>query len=104
MSSQAEKDHEKHLVPRDLDAPVPIMFWEPVEVIGALSIVGFMIMFHQLLLGFALAAVFLWITKKLKKRSAKAGLAMHMLHAQGVPIDGSLHKHMPPARLPEFID
>lgn len=91
-------------VPRGLDAPVPILFWEPAEFIGAVSIVGFSMFFHAILLGLLAASFVLVIAGRMNKDGVKRGRSGHALHALGLPIDPELTKQMPPVRMPEYID
>lgn len=102
MSDQDRRN--THRVPRDLDAPVPIFFWEPVEFIGAVSLMGFGIILHELLFGVGAAVLVLYVSKKLKRGGAKKGQPMHILYQKGFPIDSTLKKHAPHPKIPEFLD
>lgn len=102
MSDQDRRN--THRVPRDLDAPVPIFFWEPVEVVGAIASFGFGVILHVFLLGVITGLVLLYISKKLKNGSGKKGQSMHLLYRGGFPIDSTLKKHTPHPKIPEFLD
>ncbi|AOV18784.1 hypothetical protein BJI67_16220 (plasmid) [Acidihalobacter aeolianus] len=91
-------------VPKGLDAPVPILFWEPPEFIGAVSIAEFSMFFHATLIGIAASAFVLVMAGRMNKDGVKKGRSSHVLHAMGIPIDPALNKQMPPVRMPEYVD
>lgn len=96
-------DHESHLVPFELEAPVPIMFWEPLEFILAIILMGFGILSQMWLLGLA-AGTGVLIGSRYLKRGAKRGAMQHYLWAHGLQLDPPLSKKFKPAWLNDFTE
>lgn len=91
---------ELHSVPRDMDAPVPILFWDPPEFVLAVLMVGLCLALDHLGVGIILATITLTITKKLKEGS-KRQQSMHMLWRIGLGFDSRL-AHFPKPTQNEF--
>jgi len=97
-------DAEAHLVPAyDLESPIPIMFWEPLEFVLALCLMGFGIIANVWLLGLAAGMGVLFGARYLK-RGAKRGAMQHFMWAHGLQLDAALTKKFKPAWLNDYID
>lgn len=97
-------DDMAHLVPpADIEAPVPILFWEPVEFIVALTLAGFGMLAQMFPLGIVLAASVL-VGARYLKRGAKRGAVQHFLWSMGLQLDPGLKSKFPPAWVNEFIE
>jgi type IV conjugative transfer system protein TraL len=96
-------DRQSHLLAQDVDSPVPIMFWDPVEFIIAISLLGFGILMNAWILGIVGATLVLMLSKKLK-RGAKRGAVQHWVWRMGLQVDVSLAKRFPPACHNEMIE
>lgn len=99
----AEFDEASHKVPFELEAPTPIMFWEPVEFVTAISIMGFGIISKLWVIGMLGGGLVLWGSKYLK-RGQKRGMIQHLLWAFGLQLDQNLKKKFKPAWLNDFIE
>ena len=100
MNQEQEK---AHIVWQRVDAPVPIMFWEPQEFLLSVVFIGFGIVMNSLLVGVTSAAAVLWITKRLK-RGAKAGTVPHVLWSLGLAIDPALALWFPKPWQNDFLE
>ena len=96
-------DHESHVVPEGLEAPIPIMFWDPLEFVLALTLMGFGIIMHLWVFGMVASAGVLMGSRYLK-RGAKRGTMQHFLWALGLQMDSPLAKKFKPAWLNDFIE
>lgn len=97
----ADEGRDRH-IPGRADDPIPILFWEPLEFILAVAILGIAIAMNLWVAGGVMAYALLWIMKRLK-RGAKRGAAQHALWTTGAIID----RHMtlfPPAYINELIE
>jgi len=94
-------DTESHTIPYDLEAPTPVMFWDPLEFTLAVVFMGFGIIAKIWLLGMACGIGILWGSRYLK-RGAKRGAMQHMLWALGLEADVPLKKRFPPAWVNDF--
>lgn len=92
---------ESHRVPFDLEAPIPIMFWEPLEFILAITLMGFGIVAHAWMLGCLSGAAVLMGSRYLK-RGAKRGAMQHFMWAHGLQLDPALSKKFKPSWLNDF--
>lgn len=96
-------DQESHVVPFDLEAPIPIMFWDPLEFVMAITLMGFGILSNLWILGLLGGAGVLMGSRYLK-RGAKRGTMQHFLWAHGLQMDPSLTKKFKPAWLNDFVE
>ena len=96
-------DQESHIVPFEIEAPIPIMFWDPLEFVLAICLMGFGIIAHLWLVGVVGGAGVL-IGARYLKRGAKRGAMQHFLWAHGLQMDASLTKKFKPSWLNDFID
>jgi hypothetical protein len=94
--------HESHNIPFDLEAPVPIMFWEPLEFTLAVTLMGFGIISSLWIFG-CLAATGVLIGSRYLKRGAKRGAMQHFMWAHGLQVDVALTSKFKPAWLNDFI-
>lgn len=95
-------DQESHAIPFDLEAPTPIMFWDPLEFTLAVVFMGFGIIAKMWLLGMVGGAAVLLGSRYLK-RGAKRGAMQHLLWALGLQVDQPLKKRFPPAWVNDFV-
>jgi hypothetical protein len=96
-------DRDLHKIARNVDAPVPVMFWDPVEFSIAISLMGFGVLANMWMLGMLGAIVVLSGSRKLK-RGAKRGAVQHFIWAKGVQVDKALKVQFPPAWHSDFIE
>jgi hypothetical protein len=96
-------DQDSHVVPFDLEAPVPVMFWDPLEFILAVILMGFGMLANMWALGL-LAGAGVLIGSRYLKRGAKRGTMQHFMWAYGLQLDASLTKQFRPAWLNDFIE
>lgn len=96
-------DQESHMVPYDIEAPIPIMFWDPLEFILAITLMGFGVITHLWIFGMA-AGIGVLFGARYLKRGAKKGAMQHFLWAHGLQMDPSLSKKFKPAWLNDFVD
>ena len=94
-------DHESHNIPFDLEAPVPIMFWEPLEFTIALTLLGLGVIANLWLFGVGGALVVLLGSRYLK-RGAKRGTMQHFMWAHGLQVDVALATKFKPSWLNDF--
>ena len=96
-------DHSSHMVPFELEAPVPIMFWDPLEFVLAITLMGFGILSNLWIFGVATGTGVL-VGARYLKRGAKQGAMQHFLWAHGLQLDPALSKKFKPAWLNDFIE
>ncbi len=96
-------DQDSHLVPFDIEAPIPIMFWDPLEFVLAVSLMGFGIIAKVWIFGLVAGAGVL-VGSRYLKRGAKRGAMQHFLWAHGLQMDPALSKMFKPAWLNDFIE
>lgn len=96
-------DEQSHQVPFDIEAPVPIMFWDPLEFVLAIVCLGFGVISGLWVFGLITATAVLVGSKHLK-RGQKKGAMQHMLWAFGLQIDPILPKKFKPAWLNDYIE
>lgn len=89
--------------PQEIDAPIPILFWEPLEFITAIALLGIGVALDMLPMGLIGCVVVLRYAKQMR-RGAKANAAQHMLWAFGSPFVDPAMKWFPPAELTDFYD
>lgn len=94
---------QSHVVPFDIELPVPIMFWDPLEFILAITLMGFGIIAHLWIFG-VLGGAGVLIGSRYLKRGAKRGAMQHFLWAHGLQLDPSLSKLFKPSWLNDFIE
>lgn len=81
-------DLDRH-IPSRADDPVPILFWEPLEFVLGVSVLGIGIALNLWFTGALLSVGLLWTMKRLR-RGAKRGAAQHALWSAGMQIDRSM--------------
>lgn len=96
-------DEQSHIFPFDLESPIPIMFWEPLEFVLALVLMGFGIIAHLWIFGL-LAGGGVLMGSRYLKRGAKRGAMQHFLWAHGLQLDASLKSKFKPAWLNDFTE
>jgi len=96
-------NHESHTVPFDIEAPVPILFWEPIEFVLALTLVGFGIISGLWVIGVG-GGLGVLIGSRYLKRGAKRGAMQHFLWAHGLQLDLPLKRAFKPSWLNDFIE
>ena len=90
-------------MPHGLEAPIPIMFWDPLEFVFAITLMGFGVVTKLWLFGMIAGAGVLWGAKYLK-RGSKRGSVQHLFWAYGVQMDNSLRTKFQPSWLNDFIE
>lgn len=90
-------------VPKEVDKDVPIMFFEPMEFVAFIGILGFGMIFNLFFLGVVAGVGYLMVSRKMK-RGAKRGASQHFLYRLGLPLDPALKKYFPSPSLSEFIE
>lgn len=85
----AREDNSIRKIPLTADNPVPIMFWEPVDFIAAMAILGMGVALHLLVFGVVGCVAVLMAATKLRQ-GAKRGAAQHWLWFMGMNIDRGL--------------
>jgi type IV conjugative transfer system protein TraL len=103
MQNDQDRMRRAHAVPSGLDAPVQILFWEPMEFILAISALGLGVVMHALVLGIVMSAIVLWLSRKLK-RGAKRGAVPHFVWYSGLEVDPALKQWFPPAWRNDFLE
>lgn len=96
-------DHDSHLLPFDLESPVPIMFWEPLEFILAICLMGFGIISHLWIFGL-ISGIGVLIGARYLKRGSKRGAMQHFMWAYGLQLDNSLKSRFKPSWLNDFTE
>lgn len=96
-------DRDAHQMHYDLEAPVPIMFWEPLEFILAVTLMGFGIISGLWVMGLV-GGTGVLIGAKYLKRGAKRGAMQHFLWAHGLQMDPVLIKWFKPAWANDFFE
>lgn len=96
-------EHKAHVVPADVDPPVPILFWDPLEISVALAAIGFGFVLRLAWLGVVIAFAVLIGARRLK-RGAKRGAAQHWMWRIGLQADTPLKQNFPPAWELEFVE
>ena len=89
-------DENSHVIAFGLESPIPIMFWEPLEFVMALTLMGFGIVTSLWILGMA-AGVAVLIGSRYLKRGAKKGAMQHFLWSLGLQLDKPLATRFPPS-------
>jgi hypothetical protein len=92
---------ESHQMPFDLEAPIPIMFWDPLEFVLSITLMGFGIIAHAWILGCLGGAAVLMGSRYLK-RGAKRGAMQHFMWSHGLQLDSALVKKFKPSWLNDF--
>lgn len=87
----------------DLEKPIPIMFWDPMEFTIGFTMLGFGIVTDLPVIGGGLCVLVLWGGKYLKKGQKNGGV-QHFLWRMGLQIDGVLKKYFPAPWVLEFIE
>jgi len=96
-------DEKAHIVAFDIEAPIPIMFWEPLEFVMALTFMGFGIISNLWILGM-LAGTGILVGSRYLKRGSKRGAMQHYMWSLGLQMDQSLSKLFKPSWINEFIE
>lgn len=92
-----------HTIGKGIDDPVQIMFWDPMEFVIAITLLGFGMLSGLFVVGAILAVGTLMGARKLK-RGAKRGAVQHFLWHVGISVDPLLRKRYPPAWKNEFLE
>jgi hypothetical protein len=100
---EKKMDEQSHQMPFDIEAPVPIMFWDPLEFIVAVTLIGFGIITKAWIFGVAGGTAVLMGSRYLK-RGTKRGAMQHFLWGHGLQMDPALTKKFKPAWLNDFIE
>jgi type IV conjugative transfer system protein TraL len=95
-------DQQSHVIPFDLEAPVPVMFWDPLEFSLAVMCMGFGIIAKLWLIGMVAGAAVL-VGSRYLKRGAKRGAMQHLLWALGLEMDPHLKRRFPPSWVNDFV-
>jgi hypothetical protein len=96
-------DAESHCIPFDIEAPTPIMFWEPLEFILGVSFMGLGIVMNAFVVG-VLCGTGVLVGARYLKRGAKRGAMQHFLWAKGLQLDPNLGQKFKPSWLNDFIE
>ncbi|MBC8737244.1 hypothetical protein F6X40_10535 [Paraburkholderia sp. UCT31] len=96
-------DPQAHVIPSDIEKPVPIMFWEPIEFVMALSLMGFGIVMNLWVFGMVSGGLVL-VGSRYLKRGAKQGAMQHLLWSMGVMLDQPLKTKFPQPWMRDFIE
>ena len=96
-------DPQSHVVPHNLEDPIPVMFWDPLEFVLAVSLMGFGTIMNVWVFGLIGGMGVLLVSRYLK-RGAKRGTMQHLLWAMGLQLDKSLVRHFPPPWVNDFIE
>lgn len=99
----AQFDQQSHVVPHDLEDPIPIMFWAPLEFTLAISLMGFGTILNMWIVGMV-AGMGVLLGSRYMKRGAKRGAMQHMLWAMGLQLDQAIGRRIPPAWINEFTE
>lgn len=97
-----QADQRSHLIAQEIDEPIPILFWSPMEFMCATTLMGVGVMFDSMILGLSLSFISLKSAKYLKS-GAKRGMAIHLLWALGVSLDPAFVKFFPSASKTEYF-
>lgn len=89
MEGQVRGSRKLRSIPVTADNVVPIMFWDPVDFIAAMSIFGMGVAMKLFILGLVGGVATLMIASKLRQ-GAKRGAAQHWLWYMGITIDRAL--------------
>lgn len=96
-------DQQAHVIPYDLEEPIPILFWDPLEFTLAITLIGFGIISKLWVMGL-LAGGLVLIGSKYLKRGAKRGAMQHFLWARGLNLDSALAARFKPSYHNDFIE
>lgn len=96
-------DEQSHQVPFGIEAPVPIMFLDPLEFVLAIVSLGFGVISGMWVFGVFISGMVIWGSKTLK-RGQKTGAMQHMLWAYGLQIDAPLKRSFKPSWINDFIE
>ena len=96
-------DPLEHVIPTDLEKPVPILLWDPLEVVLALCLMGFGVIAHLWVFGM-LAGAGVLIGSRYLKRGSKQGAMQHYLWSLGLQLDKSLARMFAPAWTNDLIE
>lgn len=95
--------YDPHKTVKDIDKPIPILFWEPLDFTIAISMIGFGLLFNMWVIGMLAGAAVLVGAQKLR-RGAKPGAVQHWLWSMGLQLDGILKAYFPPAWSNDFYE
>jgi len=96
-------DPQSHTVPHRLEDPIPIMFWDPLEFVLAVALMGFGTVMNLWVIGM-IAGMGVLLGSRYLKRGSKRGAMQHMLWAMGLQLDQPIAKRYPPAWVNEFVE
>lgn len=94
---------DSHIVPFDLEAPIPIMFWDPLEFVLAIVLMGFGVISGLWAFGL-LGGIGVLYGARYLKRGAKRGAMQHFLWGHGLQMDPVLMRKFKPAWLNDYTD
>lgn len=94
---------DTHKTVKDIDKPIPILFWEPLDFTIAISMIGFGLLFNMWVLGMLAGAAVLVGAQKLR-RGAKPGAVQHWLWSMGLQLDTVLAVYFPPSWKNDFYE
>lgn len=87
-------DQQSHAFASGIEAPIPIMFWEPMEFVMAISLMGFGIVINLWMFG-TVAGMGVLLGSRYLKRGAKPGATQHLLWSLGLLLDQPLKTRFP---------
>lgn len=92
-----------HRTVKDIDKPIPILFWDPLDFTIAISMIGFGLLFNMWAIGMLAGAAVLVGAQKLR-RGAKPGAVQHWLWSMGLQLDTVLIAYFPPSWENDFYE
>lgn len=87
-------DEQSHSFASGIELPIPIMFWEPMEFIMGISLMGFGLIINLWVFGMVSGMAVLLGSRYLK-RGAKPGSTQHLMWSLGLIMDQPLKKQFP---------
>ena len=91
MAEQQRNEDTLRKIPLSVDEPIPILFWNPIDFIAALTIFGMGVALKLFLFGMVGGVLVLIVATKLRQ-GAKRGAAQHWLWHMGLNIDPCLQR------------
>lgn len=89
-------------MPKDIEAPIPILFFDPLEFILSVAMMGFGVVVNAWIPGLVCAVAILMGSRYLKK-GARKGAAQHLMWSLGLQLDPSF-KRIPPSWVNDFTE
>lgn len=103
LGFQMGGEESKYKIPKNLDAPIPILKWELTEVVVATMVLGVGFVAESLLFGTIGFIVVLKIGRSLRQ-GQKQGQVQHLLWRAGILIDKPLKLHGPTPLILEYYE